>query len=194
MIALARWFVAFAFVATAGSASAHAVFGTTGFGGGLLHPLIVPTHLMAAVALGLLIGQQRWAAGIQIIYAIAVCAGLGTIALGVVPALAEETVLAACAAISLLAMLARPVLWVVGAGLAAVMGYALALDSPPEAISLFEANLTLLGTALSAIILLAALAYLASQLQRDWQRIGARILGSWIVASAILVLALRLFR
>ena len=30
-----------------------------------------------------------------------------------------------------------------------------------------------------------------SLLRRDWQRIGARIVGSWIAASAILVLALR---
>jgi hypothetical protein len=34
----------------------------------------------------------------------------------------------------------------------------------------------------------------ASCLTRDWQRIGARIFGSWIAASAILVLALRLGR
>jgi hypothetical protein len=34
----------------------------------------------------------------------------------------------------------------------------------------------------------------ASFLARGWRRIGARIVGSWIAASAILVLALRLVR
>jgi hypothetical protein len=33
-----------------------------------------------------------------------------------------------------------------------------------------------------------------SCLTRAWQQIGVRILGSWIAASAILVLALRLVR
>jgi urease accessory protein len=183
-----------ALIAIAGPASAHSVFGITGFTGGLLHPLVMPTHLMAVVALSLLIGQQGWGYGVWIVYAVAVCAGLGTIALGTVPTLAAETLLTATAAIGLLIALAWPVLWMVGAGLAVIAGFALALDSPPEAISLTEANLTLLGTALSAIVVPVALAYAVSQLQRGWQRIGVRILGSWIAASAILVLALRFLR
>jgi hypothetical protein len=35
---------------------------------------------------------------------------------------------------------------------------------------------------------------LTARSRRDWQRIGVRIAGSWIAASAILVLALRLAR
>ena len=191
---LARWLALVALMAVAEPASAHSVFGITGFTGGLLHPLVVPTHLLVVVALGLLIGQQGWAYGVWIVYAIAVCAGLGTIALGTVPTLAEETLLAATAVIGLLVALAWPVLWMVGAGLAVIAGFALALDSPPEAISLTEANLTLLGTALSAVVLPVAVAQIVSWLQRHWQRIGVRILGSWIAASALLVLALRLLR
>jgi urease accessory protein len=185
---------AVALLAMAEPAAAHAVFGITGFAGGLLHPLLVPAHLMAVAALGLLIGQQGWGTSVSIVYAVAVCAGLGTIALGIVPTLAEETLLAAAAAIGLLVAWAWPVLWPVGAGLAAVAGFALALDSPPEAISLTEANLMLLGTALSATALLVAVAWLVSRLRRHWQRIGVRIVGSWIAASAILVLALRFLR
>jgi hydrogenase/urease accessory protein HupE len=191
---LGRIVAALVFVAMAGPASAHSVFGITGFFGGLLHLLVVPSHLMAVAALGLLIGQQRWGSGVSIVYAVAVCAGLGTIALGTVPTFAEETLLTAVAAVGLLVALAWPVLWAVGAGLAAIAGFALALDSPPEAITLREANLTLLGTALSAVVLLLAVTAAVSHLQRDWQRIGVRILGSWIAASAILVLALRLVR
>ena len=38
--------VVFAMLATAQTASAHAVFGVTGFNGGLLHSVVVPSHLM----------------------------------------------------------------------------------------------------------------------------------------------------
>jgi urease accessory protein len=188
----AQWLLTMALVALAGPAAAHSVFGITGFAGGLLHPLVVPTHLMVVVALALLNGQQGWHHGIAAVYAAAVAAGLGIIALGIVPSLAQETLLAASAAIGLLVALAWPVLWMVGAGLAAIAGFALALDSPPEAITLQEANLTLLGTALSATVLLVVLSFLVSLLRRDWQRIGTRIVGSWIAASAFLVLAQRM--
>jgi urease accessory protein len=97
---------------------------------GLLHPLIVPAHVLAIGALALLIGQQTWGRN----------------------------------------------------------------DSPPEALALLQANLTLLGTALGAVLLLLALLQGTARLRHHWQRIGARILGSWIAAIAILVLALRLMR
>jgi urease accessory protein len=61
-------------------------------------------------------------------------------------------------------------------------------------LSLKEANLTLFGTALGAALLLLALIQGTSRLRHHWQRIGARILGSWIAAIAILVLALLLVR
>ena len=55
-----RWLLAaMAFVLSAQPAFAHpAPLGIGGFPGGLIHPLFVPAHAMAVVALGLLIGQQ----------------------------------------------------------------------------------------------------------------------------------------
>ena len=41
-----------------GPAQAHEVFGIGGVAGGLLHPLLVPSHAMTLVALSLLIAQQ----------------------------------------------------------------------------------------------------------------------------------------
>lgn len=175
-------------------ASGHAVYGLTGLPGGLLHPVAVPAHVMALVAVSLLIGQQRWGYGIPIIYAVGIAAGCGTLALGTVPLLAEETLLAATAAAALLVALGRPVLWVVGAGLTAIAGYALALDSPPEAISLSEANLTLFGTAASAAAVPVILSAAIARLRRNWQHIGIRVAASWIAASAVLVLAMRFLR
>jgi urease accessory protein len=191
MNALVRAAMAVAFLAVPERASAHAVFGVTGFFGGLLHALVVPSHVLAIVALALLIGQQGWGRGVMAAYIVAVLAGLGAIALALVPTLAEQALLVFAMIAGLLAAVARPLPPALGALLAAAVGLALALDSPPEAITLREANLALIGTALGAAIVLLVLVQGTSRLRRDWQRVGARIVGSWIAASAILVLALR---
>jgi urease accessory protein len=164
----------------------------TPFLAGLLHPLLVPAHVLAIAALGLLIGQQGWGRSVAMAYIVAVLLGLGAIALAYVPALAEEGLLGATAAAGLLVALAWPLPWAIGVTLAAAIGLLLGLGSPPEVISLSTANLTLLGTALGATVMLAVFSQGASRLRHGWQRVGARILGSWIAASAILVLALRL--
>jgi urease accessory protein len=156
--------------------------------------LLLPTHLMAMLALGLLIGQQDWGRTVLAIYVAAVLAGLGAIALAYVPTLAEESLLSATAIAGLVLALARPCPAYAGATLAAATGLSLALDSPPEAISLREANLALASTAAGASIAVCAVAEFSARLRRPWQRLGARIVGSWMAASAVLVLALRLLR
>jgi urease accessory protein len=123
-----------------------------------------------------------------------VVVGLGAIALAYVPTLAGEALLASAAINGAAVALARPLPQVLGATLAAATGLALALDSPPDAISLVEANLALLGTAAGVAVLLSAAVAISARLGRDWQRIGVRILGAWIAASTILVLTLRLAR
>ena len=75
---------------------------------------------------------------------------------------------------------------------ALITGLAIALDSPPEVISVREAIVMQIGIFCGATSLLIVIVECASRLRRDWQRIGVRILGSWIAASAILVLALQL--
>ena len=184
-------------VAMPGPASAHSGFaGATGFTGGLLHPLFVPTHILAVAALGLLIGQQapRWGRAVPIVYVIAMVAGLGAIALAAVATLAENTLLGLATIIGLLVALARPLPRSIGWLLGGAVGLSLGLDSPPDAIPLTQAYVTMLGTALGAAIILLALVQVTSRLRRDWQRIGMRIFGSWIAASAILMLAFRLVR
>jgi urease accessory protein len=156
--------------------------------------LLLPTHLIAVLALGLLIGQQGWSRAVIVVYAAAVLTGLGAIALAYVPTFAQEGLLAASAMAGLMLALGRPLPDSIGAGLAAAIGLTLALDSPPEALSLRDANIALAGTAIGLIVALWAVAQISARLHQPWQRIGARIAGSWIAASAILVLALRLVR
>ena len=118
---------------------------------GLLHPLVVPAHVAAIAALALLIGQQNWGRSVPIAYVVAVLIGLVAIAMAYVPKFSEETLLALAAITGLLIALARPLPQGLGMTLAAAIGLSLALDSPPEALALMQANLTLLGTVLGAV-------------------------------------------
>jgi hypothetical protein len=76
--------------------------------------------------------------------------------------------------------------------LAAIAGAALALDSPPQAVRIAEAYVTLAGTAVGACAMLVVVVAIAGHASAEWQRLGLRLLGSWIAASAILVLAVQL--
>jgi urease accessory protein len=78
--------------------------------------------------------------------------------------------------------------------LAGCVGLAIGLDSPPEVVSVREANWMLIGTGFGATVALILVVEVASRLKRPMLRIGTRILGSWIAASAILVLALGVAR
>jgi urease accessory protein len=166
------------------------------FIGGLLHPLLVPAHALALLALGLFIGQQQ--RGRRLIpalsFAAGLAAGLGAIALAARPASAFDILLAASGSSAGLVALARPLPVLMCAALAAAVGFALGLDSPPQAISLVRASIMLIGTGLGACLALAAVTAGTMRCTREWQRIGMRIVGSWIAASAILVLALRFAR
>jgi hydrogenase/urease accessory protein HupE len=188
--------VAAAFVVSVQPAFAHpAPLGIGGFPGGLLHPLFVPAHAMAVLALGLLIGQQAtWTRLVATSFVAGLAVGLGVMTLGVVPTLMKEFVLGGALLAGLLAAFGRPVSQNIGCVLAVLLGFCIALDSPPEAISLTEANLMLIGTGIGALALLIAVILIASRMREGWTRIAARIVGSWIAASAILVLVLRLVR
>jgi hypothetical protein len=73
-------------------------------------------------------------------------------------------------------------------------GSALPLNAPPHEITIANAVASQVGFAVAAIVIVALAMAIAMLARRPWQRIGVRVLGSWIAASAILVLALRLTR
>jgi hydrogenase/urease accessory protein HupE len=196
MNARAGLLAAAAFVLFVQPALAHPPpLGIGGFPGGLIHPLFVPAHAMAVLALGLLIGQQAaWTRLVAASFVVGMAVGLGVMTLGVVPVWMNELVLGGALIAGLLAALARPLPEALGCVLAVLLGFCIALDSPPEAISLTEANLMLIGTGLGASVLLIAVIAIAARFKARWTPIGVRVLGSWIAASAILVLVLRLAR
>jgi hypothetical protein len=152
----------------------------------------VPTHLLAVGALGLLIGQGRRAV-LLAPFALGFAAGALVIATAVRETPAATALLAVAALAGLLVVLAwTPAL--LGMALAFAAGGAIALNSPPHALTIPAAIAMQLGGAVAASATLALVAFIASRAARPWQRIGVRVVGSWITASAILVLALRLAR
>jgi hydrogenase/urease accessory protein HupE len=165
-----------------------------GFWRGLLQPIVTPSHALALLGLGLLIGQQgadrrRVLLGC---FALALVAGLGALAFAVEETPAENILLAGVAINGVLTALAvRPPVWSL-APLAGALGAALGLDSPPDVISLGAAYLMLLGVALAAALGLGLVSESAARAHPGWQRMGVRVLGSWAAASAMLALAVRL--
>lgn len=162
------------------------------FYAGFVHPLQVPAHVLALIGAALVAGRRgSWR--------LALAGFVSGLALGFAALIdavafdwAEEGLLAATFVSGALAALARPLPAVLPCALCLALGTALALDSPPEVATIGEANVVLLGTWCGASAVVAALARAAALMSRDWQRTGLRILGSWIAASAALVLALRL--
>jgi urease accessory protein len=160
---------------------------------GLLHPVLTPSHALALVGLGLLIGRQpadkRWLP--QTVFTLALAAALVALAFAVGETPAGDVLLVGVAISGgLVAAAIRPPLMVLGP-LAAAMGAAIGLDSPPEVISLQDAVVMLIGTGLGALIGLGVVIEVVARMARDWQLIGVRVLGSWTAASALLAIAVR---
>ena len=156
----------------------------------------IPSHLLAVVALGLLAGQdtQRIPLGGLVAFAFGLVAGSIMVASAIRenPAALGPLTLAAIAAG--LVVLARDVPdWLIGL-MAFAAGSALPLNAPPHEITLANAVASQAGLAIAAVVTLLIVMFAAMQAMHPWQRIGLRVVGSWIAASAILVLALRLAR
>ena len=161
---------------------------------GVLAALAAPAHALALLALGLFIGRQEAMVVPWIAFVAGVIAGLASIAFGAGETPAADVLLAASGTAGGLLAAGRALPRAVCAPLALVVGLAFGLDSPPEAISIAIGTAILIGSGTGAAVAVIVIAGATRQLVRPWQDIGTRILGSWIAASAILVLTLRFGR
>lgn len=170
--------------------------GLDSFYAGLLHPVLVPAHVMSILAFGALIGQQgaRSLQGPVIGFLLATSLGLALVGHGAdFPAGIPLLVMAALSG-GLVAWRRRQPL-IVYHLLAAALGLMLGLDSAQDGFAGRALLGALLGTGIAIYLLaLYAMAFADFCERRDWTRIGLRVLGSWIAASALLVLALQLAR
>lgn len=163
---------------------------------GLLHPFLVPAHVIALVAVGLMIAQQGPGdrAVLLIVFIAALAGGFVAVVLAVAANYALLYLLAASAAAGLLATLGRPLPLALTVTPAAVTGAAFIFDSVPQDISMSASAAALAASACAAGFAVAALAVLVVRLRHPYLQVGMRIIASWAAASAILVLALHFAR
>jgi urease accessory protein len=177
-----------------GSAQAHSpIAGVGHFYSGMLHPLLVPAHLIALVAMGLWLAQQRPAGG-QALAAMVLAVPAGML-LGSITGWqkAELPILAIAALVAVAVGMARtvPELW--SAVVGGVLGGLLGADSLPDGLSGRALWMSLGGTWLAVLLGLAWVMAMSELAVRPWMKIGLRVVGSWMAAAAILVLALNAF-
>ena len=172
-------------------ALAHApIKGIGAFYNGLLHPMLVPAHLLLIVGLGLLLGQHtartRHYGWFVFVAAFWIGLAVGQALAMTVPQailLALALLVGGCVALEL-PLGAWPLAVVM-----AVAGVGIGFDSRPDTVQQREIWAVLSGTAVGGVLLLSYVGGLVVCLARPWQRIGVRVAGSWTAASAGIVLA-----
>ena len=168
--------------------------GIGNFYNGLLHPVLVPAHLLLLMAFGLFLGQQgpkrvEWALGV---FAAATIVGL-VLAWFSIGTGMESLVLTLSAAVGLLVAISpqMSLLWCVVIALLA--GFFLGIDSAQDELSGKDKLLSLFGSGVAIYFLALYPMGMADYFnKKTWQKIGIRVVGSWVAASSLLVLALSL--
>lgn len=177
-------------------ASAHTTIeGIDIFYSGLLQPLYVPAHLLAILSLSALLGLsgKRTALTAMPVLALTVAVGLVLGSNGVVAAWPVIVLLSAAMLCGAGAALALPPLPALAALLAAIVGITIGLDSAPEPGSPAEGDISVMAaTWFTAWAVPAWLCAVQIRFARDWVRLAARIVGSWLLAAALMVLVLAL--
>lgn len=162
---------------------------------GLSHFLQAPAHIIVLFGLGLLLGQQDWR-GIRIglpVFLLTVTGGLLlTQVFG--PGAKHDVMLLVIAVVigGLLAVRLELPAWST-AMLAGAAGVLIGVDSAPSLIPGMKAmNIyaVLVGTAAGTSLAVLLLALFALRMRELLNGIILRVLGSWVVASALMVLAL----
>lgn len=181
------------------TAQAHGAFkGIGDFYNGALHPFAVPSHALMLLAIGLLFGQQgqRWRVKLGVnllIFAGSLLLGLLAMAAGL--SFTTAPLLLGCAVLAGLAtVIAKPLPGFIGALLAGLGGFLIGIDSAPDPTGTWKLLLicsgTLLGACLGLIYLWGMAAFLCEK--KDWRAVLVRVIGSWLTASALLVLVLQI--
>lgn len=159
---------------------------------GLLHPFLVPAHLICLIALGLLLGQQHPNRNLTALasYPVAILIGLFATELPITIKLEIAILTVATASGLLITVCPRlPVIWTAIAS--AFTGLLVGFDSAQQAHAGLDKLGAFIGVGLGLLIVPLIAMELADYFcSKAWQRISVRILGSWIAASAFLVLTL----
>lgn len=166
-----------------------------GFGDQLLQPVTLFHCLLPLLAVGLLSRQQQRA---QINRLVALMLGLGLVvglSFKVYLDLSQSQLIfapiIAVFAGSLVAI-ARPISGGVLGLLFASLGIAIGANLSFENTDWFDFVQTLLAAFIGSITVLYVMATTAVPATADWHRVGLRVMGSWVFACAIMVIALEI--
>jgi hypothetical protein len=194
-----RFAAALALGMAAGSAAAHSPIAGIGiFYSGAAHPFISPAHLIALLALGLVVGQRGQRAGgfeplraplVVLAVALAIGAALAAGAWFGDPD-TDRVLLLLAAAGALTAVAAWPAPLPLVLLLAAAVALSVMLASAPTGVDASALRTSLAGTAVVGLAIVGYTAVMVAVAQRAWLVIATRVAGSWIAAAALLVLAL----
>lgn len=184
--------------------------GIDAFYNGLLHPLLVPAQIFLLLLIGFLFGQKvtenieplsedqnsetasellaPWKHKAIHSFSLALLVGLLLVSYGVLVDV-EAIILILAILIGVLVTLQR--LWPKELYLAALIlaGLLVGLDSQ-QLINGRINNAALLGSGVAAYLLFLYVFVIMGYLKQQWQKLGIRIISSWLVASSFIVLAL----
>ena len=172
-----------------------AVEGAGDIGNGLLHPLMTPVHVLILLGIGLLLGQR---VPLNLKTPIQVFAPASSIALiltttGWVANVYQPLLIGIALCLGILVGLGSKLPQLVYVVLCAVAAAGIGCDSAVEAGSVVVVAKTLLGTWFSVNAVVLYLAICASNgAEKKWAQTGIRVVGSWIVAISLMVLAFSL--
>jgi hydrogenase/urease accessory protein HupE len=161
---------------------------------GAVHPFVTPVHGMILLGLGLLAALQE---PLELKWLVRILAPLSAVALGLTHwiSLPQGSPVLPVLALGVGAAVAQDRKWprVVFLGLAALVAVGLGLNSPVVSSSPMAVAKTLLGTWVAVNVVVLYIAASGGRVaDRKWVRTAMRILGSWIVAISLLVLAFAL--
>jgi hydrogenase/urease accessory protein HupE len=174
---------------------AHApIEGMDSFYNGVLHPVLVPAHLLAIVSAGLLIGQQGVKRmQVPLITFLLVLIGALTVTGQFDLALPESTgemlLLSIAVLCGVLVATEMQLSLIPLMAIATVAALLVGFDSSQPELQGRAKLAILTGTGVGGFLLILYAAAAAEFANRAWQKIGIRILGSWATASAFIVLA-----
>jgi hydrogenase/urease accessory protein HupE len=156
---------------------------------------MTPAHVLILIGLGLLLGQR---VPLDLKLPLRVFGPVSLIALAVTTApwmggIHPPVLSAITMGIAILVALGKPLPWVVSGVVCAAAAIGIGLDSSVETGTGWQIAKTLAGTWLTMNAIVCYLAICASHgADKPWARTGIRIIGSWIVAIAVLLLAFSL--
>ena len=172
-----------------------AVEGWSDFANGAIHPVVNPAQLLVVAGLALLVGRQEplRIKRPMLAFAIPSAIALGLTAAGIGGELPQPVLCAIALCLGLLVAIGKALPQIVVTGLCTLAAVAISLDSGVENGGWSSVLQTLVGTWLSLCLLVLYVSLATSNATgKPWAEIAVRILGSWLVAIALMVLAFSL--